>query len=81
MTLYLHDIPANKVIDKSFAHIQLNGETRTLPIVNGAISVTFNVDLQQGELDFRAWFDDLSDESGLGSGLAAFYMYVENSNL
>ena len=81
MTLYLHDIPANKVIDKSFAHIQLNGETRTLPIVDGAISVTFNVDLQQGELDFRAWFDDLSDESGLGSGLAAFYMYVENSNL
>ena len=77
LTLYLHDIPANKVIPKSFAHIQLNGDVQTMPIPKGAISVTFNVPLTAGDLDVRAWFDDQTDESGLSEGLAAFYMYVE----
>lgn len=77
MTLYLHDIPAKKVIPRSFAHLQLNGEVLTMPLPKGAISVTFNVELTKGDIDIRAWFDDKSDETGLSKGLAAFYMYVE----
>jgi arylsulfatase A-like enzyme len=77
MTLYLHDIPANKVIPRSFAHLQLNGEVQTMSIPKGAISVTFNVELTAGDIDIRAWFDDTEDDSGLSKGLAAFYMYVE----
>jgi arylsulfatase A-like enzyme len=77
MTLYLHDIPANKVIGKAFAHIKLNGEVTTLAIVEGATSVTFETTLSVGDLDVRAWFDNQSDASGLASGLPAFYMYVE----
>ncbi|OUS72942.1 sulfatase [Pseudoalteromonas sp. A601] len=77
MTLYLHDIPANKVIGKKFAHLQLNGETITQPIKPGATSVNFETRLETGNLDVRAWFDDITDESGLAKGLPAFYMYVE----
>lgn len=77
MTLYLHDIPANKVIPKQYAHLQLNGDTQTLPIPQGAISVTFKVALTAGDIDIRAWFDDQTDDSGLSSGLPAFYMYAE----
>jgi len=77
MTLYLHDIPAKMVINKGFAHIQLNGETVTKPVTKGAVSVEFELPLHEGDLDVRAWFDDKSDESGLSTGLAAFYMYVE----
>ena len=77
MTLYLHDIPANKVIGKGFGHLQLNGEVTTLPITEGATSITFETTLDVGELDIRAWFDDATDDSGLDKGLPAFYMYVE----
>ena len=77
MTLYLHDIPANKVIGKSFAHLQLNGEVATLAITEGATSITFETMLSAGDLDVRAWFDDQTDDSGLSTGLPAFYMYVE----
>ncbi len=77
MTLYLRDIPANKVIGKSFAHIELNGEVTTLPIIEGSTSVIFKTMLSAGNLDVRAWFDDQTDASGLDTGLPAFYMYVE----
>lgn len=77
LTLYLHDIPAKKVIPKRFAHLQLNGDVKTLPIPQGATSISFKVPLSVGDLDIRAWFDDLKDESGLATGMPAFYMYVE----
>ncbi|MDO6489639.1 arylsulfatase [Colwellia sp. 6_MG-2023] len=77
MTLYLHDVPANKVIPKGFAHIQLNGKVITMPVPKGALSVTFNMPLTKGDLDLRAWFDDKIDDSGLSTGLPAFYLYVE----
>ncbi|WP_158972756.1 arylsulfatase [Paraglaciecola sp. L3A3] len=77
MTLYLHDIPANKVIGKSFAHLQLNGKVITQPIVEDATSVRFETTLEAGDLDVRAWFDDKTDDSDLDKGLPAFYMYVE----
>lgn len=77
MTLYLHDIPANKVIAKSFAHIQLNGEVTTQPIHQGATSIIFEASLEAGDLDIRAWFDNQSNSSGLDKGLPAFYLYVE----
>jgi len=77
MTLYLHDIPANKVIGKSFAHIELNGDVTTLPITAGATHITFATTLEVGDLDVRAWFDDKPNGSGLSKGLPAFYMYVE----
>jgi len=77
LSLYLHDKPANKVIPKSFAHVQINGDVTTMPIPKGALSVTFNVELTKGDLDLRAWFDDKSDASGLSKGLAAFYVYAE----
>tara|TARA_B110000438_G_scaffold300168_1_gene351927 strand:+ start:212 stop:2128 length:1917 start_codon:yes stop_codon:yes gene_type:complete len=77
ITLYLHDIPANKVIGKRYSHLELNGETTTLPIAEGATSVVFESVLTVGDLDVRAWFDDKTDASGRDKGLAAFYMYVE----
>jgi len=77
MTLYLHDIPANKVIPKNMAHIQLNGEVKTKPVPANSTSVSFNVDLEAGDIDIRAWFDNENDDSGLSTGLPAFYMYVE----
>lgn len=77
ITLYLHDIPANKVIGKRYSHLELNGETTTLPIAEGATSVAFESVLTVGDLDVRAWFDDKTDASGRDKGLAAFYMYVE----
>tara|TARA_B110000046_G_scaffold186011_1_gene231334 strand:- start:3028 stop:4941 length:1914 start_codon:yes stop_codon:yes gene_type:complete len=80
MTLYLHDIPANKVIGKSYAHLQLNGETISQPIRQEDKSVTFNVPLKQGDLDVRAWFDDLADDSGVDKGIPAFYMYAEKTD-
>ncbi|WNC72817.1 arylsulfatase [Thalassotalea psychrophila] len=80
LTLYLHDIPAKKVIGKSFAHLQLNGETITQPIAAGATSVEFKVPLVQGDIDIRAWFDEQTDDSALSTGLPAFYMYVEKQN-
>ena len=77
MTLYLHDIPAEKVIGKRFAHLQLNGKVETLAIAEGAKSVNFKVMLEAGDLDVRAWFDNQADDNGLSTGLPAFYMYVE----
>ncbi len=49
----------------------------TKPIAKGAVSVEFELSLNEGDLDVRAWFDDKSDDSGLSRGLASFYMYVE----
>jgi arylsulfatase A-like enzyme len=77
ITLYLHDITANKVIGKPFAHIQLNGKVTTQPVIEGSISITFETSLEAGDLDVRAWFDDKNDNSGLDTGLPAFFMYVE----
>lgn len=77
MKLYLHDVPANKVIGKDFAHVQLNGKVTTLPITKNATSVMFETSLNTGDLDVRAWFDNKPDDSGLEQGLPAFYMYVE----
>jgi arylsulfatase A-like enzyme len=80
MTLYLHDIPANAVIPRKFAHIQLNGDVKTMPVPTGSSSVTFTVALMEGDIDIRAWFDEQTDDSGLNTGLPAFYMYVDKQN-
>jgi hypothetical protein len=76
-TLYLHDIPANKVIPKQFAHLQLNDSVSVKPIVAGRTGVTFTAALDAGDLDVRAWFDNKQANDGLKSGLPAFYLYVE----
>jgi hypothetical protein len=75
ITLYLHDEPAGKEIPHSFAHLELNGEVSTQPIGEGSISSTFEVSLDAGNLDVRAWFDDSEDASG--QPLAAFYLIFE----
>jgi arylsulfatase A-like enzyme len=80
ITLYLHDIPAKKVIAKSFAHLQLNGKVISQPLTEGATSITFEMSLEAGDLDVRAWFDDKNDDSGLDKGLPAFFMYVEKKS-
>lgn len=77
LTLYLHDVPANKVIPEEFAHLQLNGEVITTTVPKGATNVSFKLPLQTGDLDAYAWFDDQADGKGLASGLPAFYMYAE----
>ncbi len=75
ITLYLHDEPAQKVIPHGFAHLELNGEVITQPLGEGSVSSTFEVSLDAGNLDVRAWFDDSEDASG--QRLAAFYLYFE----
>jgi len=77
LTMYLHDESAQKVIPRSFAHLQLNGVTQAKEIVGGSISSTFELDLEAGDLDVRAWFDDQSDNNVMESGLPAFYIYIE----
>lgn len=75
ITLYLHDEPAQKIIPHKFASLELNGEVSTQELGEGSISSTFEVSLDAGELDVRAWFDDGEDTSG--QPLAAFYLYFE----
>ncbi len=75
ITLYLHDEPAQKEIPHSFAHLELNGEVSTQALGEGSVSSTFEVSLDAGQLDVRAWFDDSEDASG--QPLAAFYLYFE----
>jgi alpha-L-fucosidase len=77
LTTYLHDEPAQKVIPRRYAHLQLNGETLTQEIPDGSISATFETGLEMGDLDINAWFDDQADDEGKASGLAAFYIYIE----
>lgn len=75
ITLYLHDEPAQKEIPHDYAHLELNGEVSTQVLGEGSVSSTFEVSLDAGELDVRAWFDDSEDASG--QPLAAFYLYFE----
>ena len=75
ITLYLHDEPAGKEIPHGFAHLELNGEVSTQPLGEGSTSSTFEVSLDAGDLDVRAWFDDNEDASS--QPLAAFYLYFE----
>ena len=75
ITLYLHDEPAQTVIPHGFAHLELNGEVSTQPLGEGSISSTFDVSLNAGNLDVRAWFDDSEETSE--QPLAAFYLYFE----
>ncbi|MCP4047434.1 MAG: sulfatase, partial [Gammaproteobacteria bacterium] len=74
-TLHFHDEPASKVIPNKFGHLSLNGKTHVAAIVEGATSVEFDVKLDKGDLDIKAWFDDSEDASD--KPLAAFYIYVE----
>ena len=75
ISLYLHDKPAQKVIPHGYAHLQLNGEISTQALGEGSVSSTFEVSLDSGDLDVKAWFDDSEDASG--QALAAFYLYFE----
>lgn len=75
-TMYLHDAPANKVIPRSFAHLELNGETLSASIAEGSTSVTFETALKEGDMDIKAWFDNQAD-GNIKSGLPSFFMYVE----
>ena len=75
LTIYLHDEPAQKVIPKRFAHLQLNDVIQVNNIDEGSISSTFELELEEGDLDIRAWFDNTEDASD--KPLAAFYIYIE----
>ena len=77
LTLYLHDEPAQKVIPRRYAHLRLDGATHTNELAEGSVSSTFEVVLQAGDLDIRAWFDDQPDHGGMETGLAVFYIYIE----
>jgi hypothetical protein len=74
-TVYLHDKPANKAIDKSFAHLTLNGQTLINKVEKGATKVIFESPIEKGDLDIRAWFNNAKDSSD--KPLAAFYLYIE----
>jgi arylsulfatase A-like enzyme/alpha-L-fucosidase len=75
ITLYLHDEPAQKVIPHRYAYLEMNGEVTAQPLAEGSVSSTFEVSLEAGDLDVKAWFDDGEDASG--QALAAFYLYFE----
>lgn len=77
LSLYLHDAPANKVIGKQFAHLELNQVASSKAIAQDSTSITFETALAAGDLDIRAWFDDSADNSGVESGLPAFFLYME----
>jgi arylsulfatase A-like enzyme len=74
-TVYLHDKLANKTIAKLFAHLTLNGKTLINKVEKDATSVTFESNLEKGDLDIKAWFTNTKDASE--KPLAAFYLYIE----
>ncbi|MCC4831789.1 arylsulfatase [Shewanella sp. 10N.7] len=74
-TVSLHDIPAKKVINHTFAHLDINGTTYTAEIEKGAATASFDIDLPAQELDIKAWFNNSNDS--IDKPLAAFYLYVE----
>jgi arylsulfatase A-like enzyme len=74
-TVYLHDNLAKKQIQKSFAHLTLNGKPLVKSIAKDATKVTFETTLEQGDLDITAWFDNT--EKATDKPLAAFYMYIQ----
>lgn len=74
-TLYLHDKPANKGINKSYAHLSLNSKLLMTKIAEDATSVIFETPIEQGDLDIQAWFNNTEDSSD--KPLAAFYLYIE----
>jgi len=80
-TIHLHDKPANKVIGKAYAHIELNGQQQTLAVTEGATHVTFERELDKGNLDIKAWFTNSKGSSdnknSSDKALAAFYLYAE----
>jgi len=75
ISLYFHDEPAQTVIPRKYVHLQLNDELSTQALSDGSIFTQFDVALDAGNLDIRAWFSDTEDSSD--QPLAAFYMYVE----
>jgi hypothetical protein len=74
-SIYLHDKPAHKEIGKTFAHLSLNGKSKVKAISKDATKVTFEANVDQGDLDITAWFDN--SENATDKPLAAFYMYIE----
>ncbi len=74
-TLHFHDEPANKIIGKDYGHLILNENSYLAKIEEGATEVSFDVALDTGALDIKAWFDNTADASD--KPLAAFYIYIE----
>ena len=74
-SLYFHDVPAGKIIPKQYGHLNLNGKTYVNKIDNNSVSTSFDVSLDTGDLDIKAWFDDTEEASD--NPLAAFYIYIE----
>jgi len=74
-SLYLHDKPAEKVIDKKYAHLSVNGKVHTQEIAQGSIAADIAIELESGEADIEAWFSDTRDNSD--KPLAVFYLYAE----
>ena len=74
-TIYLHDKPANKPIAKSYAHLTLNGKSLVKAISKDMTKATFKANIEKGDLDIKAWFDNT--ENATDKPLAAFYLYIE----
>ncbi|MDO7085580.1 arylsulfatase [Pseudocolwellia sp. AS88] len=74
-TLYLHDKSANKIIPKSFAHISLNGKSLVKKIDTDSTHVVFESNIELGNLDIKAWFNNTEDSTD--KPLAVFYLYIE----
>lgn len=74
-TLYFHDAPADKVIDKSYSHLSLNGKRYSQKVKAGSTWVSFEATLEASDVDIKAWFDNTQNASD--KALAAFYIYIE----
>ncbi|MGJ8561377.1 MAG: arylsulfatase [Litorimonas sp.] len=77
LSLYVHDKPAGKVVPNTYAHLKLGDQTLTSNVQSGSISADFVTDLDAGNVDVEAWFDDQADGSATGGRLPAFFMYAE----
>jgi len=74
--LYVHDAAAKKEINRSYAHLEIDGVKHSVQIPKGAVSVTFDLQLKRQNIDVRAWFDNTAEDQPK-EVMPAFYMYTE----
>jgi len=69
---FLGDLEEGKALDIRQARVKLGDKTVTEPVVEDALSVTFDFEVEKGETFLQTWFID-SD----GDEFGAYYVYVD----
>jgi len=78
ISAFFHDKPALRVIPYGTAMLEVNGRTISKAVPRNATSVDFDVPIEAGEVDLKAWFTGAPSASGGDIPRSpAFYLYIE----